>query len=167
MSTPATSPAVRRPAYRLVRRPAVAPPVLLDDPLQRYVIEHTLSGRSEMLKERTIGIEVFGRPTTYDPSDDATVRVKAGDVRKRLGLYYSAEGAHNAIRIELPSGTYVPEFHTPVAPAPIPIAASVILEGTIRIASSVVSRIVGSIKIETATDPAIAEKLPVTSTIAP
>jgi hypothetical protein len=87
----------------------------------RYVIEHTLSGQGEMLKERTIGIEVFGRPTSYDPSDDATVRVKAGEVRKRLGLYYSSEGAHNPIRIELPSGTYVPEFHTAVAPAPIPI----------------------------------------------
>jgi hypothetical protein len=87
----------------------------------RYVIEHALSGRSEMLKERTIGIEVFGRPTSYDPSEDATVRVKAGEVRKRLGLYYSTEGAHNPIRIELPSGTYIPEFHSPAAPVPIPI----------------------------------------------
>ena len=63
-----------------------------------------------MLKERTIGIEVFGRSTSYDPSDDATVRVKAGEVRKRLGLYYSSQGAQNPLRIELPSGTYVPEF---------------------------------------------------------
>src|SRR5215471_19727165 len=77
----------------------------------RYVVEHALSGQGEMLKERTIGIEVFGRPTSYDPSDDATVRVKAGEVRKRLGLYYSSEGAHDTIRIELPSGTYVPQFH--------------------------------------------------------
>src|ERR1700676_1096798 len=77
----------------------------------RYVIDHTLRGQSEMLKERTIGIEVFGRPTSYDPSDDATVRVKAGEVRKRLGLYYSTQGAANPLRIELPSGTYVPEFH--------------------------------------------------------
>src|SRR6185437_1820320 len=76
----------------------------------RYVVEHALSGRTEMLKERIIGIEVFGRPTTYDPSDDASVRVKAGEVRKRLGLYYSEEGAHNPARIELPSGTYIPEF---------------------------------------------------------
>jgi hypothetical protein len=89
----------------------------------RYVIEHTLSGEGELLKERTIGIEVFGRPTTYDPSEDATVRVKAGEVRKRLGLYYSSEGAHNPIRIELPSGTYVPEFRSSVAPAPIPIVS--------------------------------------------
>ncbi|SPE43048.1 conserved hypothetical protein [Candidatus Sulfopaludibacter sp. SbA3] len=76
----------------------------------RYVIENTLKGHADVLKERTIGIEVFGRSTSYDPSDDATVRVKAGEVRKRLGLYYSAEGAHDPVRIELPSGTYVPEF---------------------------------------------------------
>jgi hypothetical protein len=84
----------------------------------RYVVEHTLNGQGDMLKERTIGIEVFGRSTSYDPSDDATVRVKAGEVRKRLGLYYSDQGAHDPIRIELPSGTYVPEFRVVSAPAP-------------------------------------------------
>lgn len=95
----------------------------------RYVIEHTLKGQTDVLKERTIGIEVFGRSTDYEPSDDATVRVKAGEVRKRLGIYYSGEGAHDPIRIELPSGTYVPEFR-PVAmttmapPVPIETAAA-------------------------------------------
>ena len=100
----------------------------------RYVIEHTLNGRADLLKERTIGIDVFGRPTSYDPSEDATVRVKAGEVRKRLGLYYSDQGARNPIRIELPSGTYVPEFHanasadvalpvpTVAVPSPLPQA---------------------------------------------
>ena len=86
----------------------------------RYVVEHTLTGHADMLKERTIGIEVFGRSTSYEPSDDATVRVKAGDVRKRLGLYYAEQGAHNPVRIEMPAGTYVPEFRwsevTPSAP---------------------------------------------------
>jgi hypothetical protein len=82
----------------------------------RYVVEHTLSGREDMLKERTIGIEVFGRSTSYEPSDDATVRVKAGDVRKRLGLYYAEQGAQNPVRIELPPGTYVPEFRWSDAP---------------------------------------------------
>ena len=86
----------------------------------RYVIENTLKGHADVLKERTIGIEVFGRSTSYDPSDDATVRVKAGEVRKRLGIYYSGEGAHNPIRIELPSGTYVPEFRTVTPDAPPP-----------------------------------------------
>src|SRR5579863_2695179 len=88
----------------------------------RYVVENTLQGHGDMLKERTIGIEVFGRPTSYDPSDDATVRVKAGEVRKRLGLYYSEHGAHDPLRIELPSGTYVPEFRAmaPAEAAPAP-----------------------------------------------
>ncbi len=83
----------------------------------RYVVETTLNGHADLLKERTIGIEVFGRSTSYEPSDDATVRVKAGDVRKRLGLYYSAHGAHNPLRIDLPAGTYVPEFRAETAPA--------------------------------------------------
>src|SRR5271156_4594033 len=84
----------------------------------RYIVEHTLTGHADILKERTIGIEVFGRSTSYEPSDDATVRVKAGDVRKRLGLYYAEEGAQNPVRIELPAGTYVPEFRwSEAAPA--------------------------------------------------
>jgi len=95
----------------------------------RYAVEHTLAGQTDMLKERTIGIEVFGRSTSYEPSDDATVRVKAGDVRKRLGLYYAEQGAQNPVRIELPSGTYVPEFRwsgmpDSVAPVPQPITLS-------------------------------------------
>jgi hypothetical protein len=87
----------------------------------RYVVEHTLTGRAGMLKERTIGIDVFGRSTSYEPSDDATVRVKAGEVRKRLGLYYAGQGATDPVRIELPAGTYIPEFRwTNVAPAVTP-----------------------------------------------
>ena len=85
----------------------------------QYVVDHTLSGRADLLKERTIGVEVFARPTSYDPSEDATVRVKAGEVRKRLGLYYSDQGAHDPVRIELPSGTYVPEFHLNPAAGPV------------------------------------------------
>jgi hypothetical protein len=76
----------------------------------RYVVERTLEGQAESLKERSIGVDVFGRSASYDPSDDATVRVKAGEVRKRLGLYYASEGQHETMRIELPAGTYAPEF---------------------------------------------------------
>src|SRR5258708_3143188 len=86
----------------------------------RYVVERTLEGQADTLKERTIGIDVFGRSSAYDPSDDATVRVKAGEVRKRLGLFYSSDGRQDEVRIELPHGAYVPEFHrveVPAAPA--------------------------------------------------
>ena len=76
----------------------------------RYVVEKTLSGHSDSLKERTIGIDVFGKPTSYDPSEDAGVRVKAGEVRKRLRSYYLTAPAGAQVLIDLPSGTYVPEF---------------------------------------------------------
>lgn len=76
----------------------------------RYVVEYTLSGHSDNLKERTIGIDVFGKPPSYDPSEDAGVRVKAGEVRKRLRSYYSNQPVDSKVLIELPSGTYVPEF---------------------------------------------------------
>ena len=104
----------------------------------KFVIDNTLGGHADILKERTIGIEVFGRSTSYDPSDDATVRVKAGEVRKRLGIYYSGQGAHDPIRIELPGGTYVPEFrwtesegvadHVPAGVAEAHAAAEPVLE---------------------------------------
>lgn len=93
----------------------------------KYVVEHVLNGRADLLKERTIGIEVFGRPTDYDPGEDATVRVKAGEVRKRLGLYYADQGARNPVRIELPLGTYMPEFRM-VEPAPAVLNA--VAQGT-------------------------------------
>jgi hypothetical protein len=91
----------------------------------KYVVEHALNGQGDLLKERTIGIEVFGRSIDYDPGEDATVRVKAGEVRKRLGLFYAEQGAQNPLRIELPLGTYMPEFRLaeiagPASPAEPP-----------------------------------------------
>ena len=83
----------------------------------RYIVEHTVNGQAGLLKERTIGVEVFGRSLDYDPGEDATVRVKAGEVRKRLGLYYAEDGLHDPVRIELPLGTYVPEFRYVEIPA--------------------------------------------------
>jgi hypothetical protein len=84
----------------------------------RYVVDHTLTGHPDTLKERTIGIEVFGKPVSYDPSEDAGVRVKAGEVRKRLRSYYSNGSNDTRVVIDLPPGTYVPEFHYPERGAP-------------------------------------------------
>lgn len=78
--------------------------------LLRYVVEHTLAGQAENLKERTLGIEVFGRPATYDTSLDTVVRYTAGEIRKRLLLYYHDQGRSARIQIHLPAGSYVPEF---------------------------------------------------------
>jgi hypothetical protein len=77
----------------------------------QYVVEATLNGAASNLKERTIGIDVFGRDASFEPSDDSTVRVKAGDVRKRLAVYYAGpQGSRERVVIDLPLGSYVPQF---------------------------------------------------------
>lgn len=76
-----------------------------------YVCEKSLVAESGMLKERTIAIEVFGRRPQSDMGDDTIVRVGAREVRKRLAQYYvTTEGAASEVRIDLPSGSYAPEF---------------------------------------------------------
>jgi hypothetical protein len=78
--------------------------------LLRYVVEKTLEGNGASLKERTIGIEVFGREPNYDTNLDHTVRTSAGEVRKRLAQYYVESDREDEIRIDLPAGSYVPQF---------------------------------------------------------
>lgn len=78
--------------------------------LLQYIVENTLAGKSDLLKERTLGIEVFDRPPTYDTNADTVVRYTAGEVRKRLLLYYSEHGRNSRIHISLPAGSYIPEF---------------------------------------------------------
>jgi len=78
--------------------------------LLKYIVENTLAGKSDLLKERTLGVEVFDRPVTYDTNADTVVRYTAGEVRKRLLLFYHEEGRNSSIRISLPAGSYVPVF---------------------------------------------------------
>ena len=86
----------------------------------RYIVTVTLDGRLDSLKERSIGIDLFGRDTSYEPSSDATVRVRANEVRKRLLSYYTSldTAGLRALRIDLPTGTYVPRFLPIVADSP-------------------------------------------------
>jgi hypothetical protein len=75
----------------------------------RYIVEQAIAGHFESLKERVIGVELFGRPPSYDTGEDAIVRVTASDVRKRLLQHYGQYGATSELRISLPSGSYIPQ----------------------------------------------------------
>ncbi len=78
-----------------------------------HVVEHSLSASPQPLKERTLGVLVFGRNPTYDTSTDPVVRVTAGEVRRRLGQYYAEEAHHLDLRIDLPAGSYGPMYTWP------------------------------------------------------
>ena len=92
----------------------------------RFVVIKSLGGQIEFLKERVIGAEVFGREASYEPSEDAIVRVKANEVRKRLAQYYMDAGALDPVRIDMPSGSYVAEFKL-LAPEPAHEIPSIVL----------------------------------------
>lgn len=75
-----------------------------------YVVEQSIAGHLEALKERVIGVELFGRSPSYDTGEDAIVRVTASEVRRRLLQHYGQYGRTSDVRISLPSGSYVPEI---------------------------------------------------------
>lgn len=89
-----------------------------------YVVEHGLDGHDELLKERSIGVNLFHRNPTYITGDDPIVRVKAAEVRRRLSQYYAGVEEAPEVRIEIPVGSYVPKFHWkgPAPSAPLTLA---------------------------------------------
>lgn len=78
--------------------------------LFRFIVEETLEGRGEFLKERLLGVQVFGRPAGYDTASDPIVRVTIAEIRKRIAQYYHEESHESEMRIELMPGRYEPEF---------------------------------------------------------
>src|SRR5580658_6785672 len=86
--------------------------------LLRYIVEQTLEGNEDDLKERTLGVEVFHRPPDYDTNLDPVVRLCAAEVRKRLAQYYHSPAHVGELRIELNPGSYIPVFLQPPPDAP-------------------------------------------------
>jgi eukaryotic-like serine/threonine-protein kinase len=82
-----------------------------------FIVETSLTGGAGGIKEYLIGIEVFDRPSEYDPKDDPIVRIEAGRLRKKLTEYYAGPGARDPILIEVPKGGYVPVFQRRAGPA--------------------------------------------------
>jgi TolB-like protein/Tfp pilus assembly protein PilF len=78
--------------------------------LLSFIVNRTLEGKSDSLKEYSLGIEVFRRADTYDPRLDPIVRVQASNLRAKLRDYYAGAGANDPVSIELPRGSYVPQF---------------------------------------------------------
>ena len=79
----------------------------------RYVVEQTLAGQADQIKERSIGAEVFGRDPAYDTNSDHVVRTAATELRKRLASYYVDKKHRDELRISLVPGSYIPRFTLP------------------------------------------------------
>ncbi len=95
----------------------------------RYVVERTLSGHEDSLKERTLGVEIFGRRPDYDTASDPIVRVTAAEIRKRIAQYYQEPGREHELRLSLPAGSYIPQFHSPPSTKDEPSALATAFPG--------------------------------------
>lgn len=78
----------------------------------KFIVEETLAGNTESLKEYTIAVNALGKQDDFNPQIDAIVRIHAGRLRRLLNEYYNGAGINNPIRIEVVKGTYVPVFRS-------------------------------------------------------
>ena len=131
LSGPAASELHSDPKWRLVQR------ILLSTPFQKsanlhallsFLAEHSMLGKAEGLTERQIGIAVFGKPLDYSPAEDSAVRVHVRQLRLRIHEYFAQEGRNDTLRVDIPKGSYVLEFHDSQPeispkPAPVPLVA--------------------------------------------
>jgi len=86
--------------------------------LLKFIVEKSLAGNPDSIKEYTIATEALGRAPDFDPKADSIVRIQVQRLRKRLDEYYSDEGREDPLRIVIPSGHYIPEFRTHPEPSP-------------------------------------------------
>ncbi len=95
--------------------------------LLNYLAEKSLAGEAQNLKEYTVGLDVFGKPASYDPRQESVVRMHVGRLRQKLAEYYRTEGLEDPIIVELPKGGFALTFDTRPLPEPadgMPLAAT-------------------------------------------
>jgi hypothetical protein len=76
----------------------------------RYICDMEIAGRADEITEYTIATDALGRPATYSPGEDSSVRSRAHAVREKLTAFYESEGAGAPLQIELHKGSYIPHF---------------------------------------------------------
>ena len=111
----------RRPSERAVSGTRASARALL-----KYIVEHTLAGENDLLRERVIGTEVFGRSPDYEPGDDPVVRVAGRRGAEAAGAILPVTGPMSFVRIDIPPGSYKAVFQwkadqltTPASPEPV------------------------------------------------
>jgi hypothetical protein len=86
--------------------------------LLKYLAGKSLSGEADQLKEYTIGVEGIGKPESYDPRHDSSVRLQASKLRQKILEYYLTQGQSDPVHIDFPRGRFklVFTFREPAPP---------------------------------------------------
>src|SRR5579863_9296920 len=91
--------------------------------LLSYLADKSLAGEADGLKEYTVGLDVFAKPSSYDPRQESTVRMHVGRLRQKLAEYYRTAGVDDAVIVDLPKGGFRVTFEPRPVPEPLPVAA--------------------------------------------
>ena len=92
-----------------------------------YLVEKSISGNADALKEYAVGLDVFSKPVTYDPRQESTVRMHVARLRQKLAEYYRSEGAEDPIIVDLPKGGFKVTFEPrPADPQPVFTAPAIV-----------------------------------------
>lgn len=101
--------AVEEQLERIFRDPHFIESAILKKFLS-FIVQETIHGRSNCLKEYTIAINVLEKPLSFNPQENGIVRIHAGRLRRALSEYYSDIGSDDQVVITIPKGKYVPAF---------------------------------------------------------
>src|SRR5438477_7755661 len=88
--------------------------------LLSYLAEKSLSGTADGLKEYTVGLDVFSKPSSYDPRQESVVRMHMARLRQKLTEYYRTEGIEDPIVVDVPKGGFTMTFEPRPEPSPSP-----------------------------------------------
>ena len=103
---------IREQLERILSSPGFKNSRVLSGFLQ-FVVEETLTGKAQEIKEYTIGLRVLSKDNDFNPQLDGIVRIHAGRLRRALKEYYYELGQMDPIWIEIPKGGYIPLFQSP------------------------------------------------------
>ncbi len=84
--------------------------------LLAYLADKSIGGSADSLKEYTIGLDVFGKPASYDPRQESAVRMHVGRLRQKLAEYYRLEGTEDPVVVDLPKGGFKVTFEPRTEP---------------------------------------------------
>src|SRR5580658_11296581 len=89
--------------------------------LLNYLAEKSMAGTADNLKEYVVGLDVFGKPASYDPRQESTVRMHVGRLRQKLAEYYRLEGTEDPVVVDLPKGGFKVTFEPRPEPRPVEV----------------------------------------------
>lgn len=89
--------------------------------LLSYLIEQDELGRIHEVTEYELGTRALGRPESFSPETDSSVRTRMHGLRQKLEEFYRDQAEPDELRLEIPKGTYRPQFHSKPAMGLVPM----------------------------------------------